>query len=269
MQASAQPASTNRRNFSLARVAVALVLVLAGVAAVYIPRARAEAHRHRCINNMRQLTAAAGGWSLETQTPGCAIIKPEIAAEYMKELTICPSGKRPYEPFVIFEGPRCPNGHGRLGPGPLPPWSGSAVQFLQTVEHDLRAHGMWSGEPVLMRLTPELLDDPQVLEFMARGLAQWYEGDAACAVEALRRTGSPRVLPLLVTTIERAPSWPERPMLLLKVIEALSKIGDDQAIAALNSLTGNSNAKVRQAASEAVKAIQDRIGQAKAATPKP
>jgi len=64
-----------------------------------------------CLGNMLQMDAAAWSYCIENKLSFDAKIQPEWFAGYLKnsQIPLCPSGAKPYPPFTVQQGPRCPN----------------------------------------------------------------------------------------------------------------------------------------------------------------
>jgi hypothetical protein len=215
-----------------------------------VPKWRTERQKKACIENLRQLWSAACSFSLEKGIGGWETVKPEDSTGYLKDGKVpwCPLGGEPYAPFVIYQGPSCPNGHPGWGQ-PLPAWSGSSSAYLDALKKDLAAHGKWIGSPVLMQLTPELFNDPKVREFILDGVENWTNGDDVCAAEVLGRIRDQRAVPWLVDKLsnKNAP-----PLSRAKAAEVLGRIGDTRATEALQTAANDDNKQVRKAATQAL-----------------
>jgi hypothetical protein len=93
-----------------------LAAVAAAVLAVCVPSYTTRRNGNICVNNLRQLDAAAMSHCLEQKLPFDQAISPEDVFNYMKAPVSCPSGNKPYGPFDVLHGPRCPNSeaHNRI-----------------------------------------------------------------------------------------------------------------------------------------------------------
>ena len=97
------------------RIAILVILVIALLAALVAARwvRRDDRSPQRvCVDNMGIIWAAATSALLQASLPADRPIDPEsprVTAFLHSTTTRCPLSDRPYQPFLILEGPKCPN----------------------------------------------------------------------------------------------------------------------------------------------------------------
>jgi prepilin-type N-terminal cleavage/methylation domain-containing protein len=93
-------------------IVVAIIGLLAAIAIPNFVRARASSQANACINNLRQIDAAAAQFALEQhKTTGTAITFPDDLTPYIKmnaagSLPVCPAGGQ-YSDASIGATPQC------------------------------------------------------------------------------------------------------------------------------------------------------------------
>jgi len=93
-------------------IVVAIIGLLAAIAIPNFVKARATSQANACINNLRQIDAAANQWALEQKaTTGQAITYPDNLMPYLKMNTAgsvppCPAGGT-YNDTVVGTNPTC------------------------------------------------------------------------------------------------------------------------------------------------------------------
>jgi len=105
---------TKKAGFTLVEImiVVAIIGLLAAIAIPNFVKARATSQANACINNLRQIDAAASQWALEQKaTTGQAITYPTSLMPYLKLNTAgsippCPAGGT-YNDAVVGTNPTC------------------------------------------------------------------------------------------------------------------------------------------------------------------
>ena len=96
-------------------VLLAVIILLAAIAVPNFIKARSQTAANACINNLRQIDAAANQFALELgKTNGEAIHFPDDLTPYIKlnsagKIVGCPSGGR-YSIWRVGQIPRCTQG---------------------------------------------------------------------------------------------------------------------------------------------------------------
>jgi prepilin-type N-terminal cleavage/methylation domain-containing protein len=94
-------------------IVVAIIGLLAAIAIPNFVRARATSQANACINNLRQIDAAANQWALENKkTTGTAINYPNDLTPYIKltsagTMPPCPVGGSYYQDNIVGTIPTC------------------------------------------------------------------------------------------------------------------------------------------------------------------
>ena len=107
----------NARNAGFTLVEIMIVVAIIGLlAAIAIPnfvKARATSQANACINNLRQLDAAANQFALEQhKTTGAAVTYPTDLTPYIKlnsagSIPGCPAGGSYGTAFTVGASPSC------------------------------------------------------------------------------------------------------------------------------------------------------------------
>jgi hypothetical protein len=97
-------------------LAVTTVVILGAfaVAAFFCVTGGSEKKHHAiCINQMQGWHAGAETYCLEYGVGPDGVLDLKTLRDYVHLNTqeTCPSGKKPYQPFAVANGPVCPNGH--------------------------------------------------------------------------------------------------------------------------------------------------------------
>ena len=107
-------------------IVVAIIGLLAAIAIPNFVKARATAQANGCINNLRQIDAAANQFALEQKkTTGSAITWPTDLTPYIKLNTAgsipgCPAGGSYSTPFTVGTSPTCTLGSTVTPPHVMP-----------------------------------------------------------------------------------------------------------------------------------------------------
>jgi len=107
-------------------IVVAIIGLLAAIAIPNFVKARATAQANGCINNLRQIDAAANQFALENKkTSGSPVNYPADVAPYIKLNTAgsipgCPAGGSYSTAFTVGNSPTCSLGSTVTPPHVLP-----------------------------------------------------------------------------------------------------------------------------------------------------
>jgi prepilin-type N-terminal cleavage/methylation domain-containing protein len=94
-------------------IVVAIIGLLAAIAIPNFVKARATSQANACINNLRQIDAAANQFALEAKlTTGATISYPNDLTPYIKlnangKIPACPVGGDYYQDNVVGTNPTC------------------------------------------------------------------------------------------------------------------------------------------------------------------
>jgi prepilin-type N-terminal cleavage/methylation domain-containing protein len=119
---------TNQAGFTLVEImiVVAIIGLLAAIAIPNFVKSRATSQANACINNLRQIDAAANQFALEKgKTTGATINFPSDLTPYIKLTTAgtippCPVGGDYYQDNVVGMVPTCSLGSSVTPPHVLP-----------------------------------------------------------------------------------------------------------------------------------------------------
>ncbi len=78
-------------------IVVAIIGMLATIAIPNYARARDEARKQTCINNLRQIESAMQQWALETRKDSDQAVSYSDISVYLKNVVACPAGGRSFE----------------------------------------------------------------------------------------------------------------------------------------------------------------------------
>ena len=106
----------NQEGFSLIEllIVVTIILIIAAIAIPNFVKARAPSQANACINNLRQIDAAANQFALENKkTTGSTINYPTDLSPYIKvnsagSIPGCPAGGGTYVDAHVGDTPTCP-----------------------------------------------------------------------------------------------------------------------------------------------------------------
>jgi prepilin-type N-terminal cleavage/methylation domain-containing protein len=92
-------------------IVVAIIGLLAAIAIPNFVRARTQAQKNACINNLRQIDGAIQQWALENQKASIDTPTVPEVLQYLKSSVICPSGGTTftlsYHVPTVAEKPTC------------------------------------------------------------------------------------------------------------------------------------------------------------------
>ena len=78
-------------------IVVAIIGLLAAIAIPNYAKARGEAYRTSCINNLHQIDSAVQLWALEQRKDAGEQVTYSDIARYLKNAVVCPSGGTTFE----------------------------------------------------------------------------------------------------------------------------------------------------------------------------
>lgn len=104
---------SNRKGMTLAEILI-VVAIIGLVATMLIPSfnmAVKKTRRAICINNLRLLQGAADSYCMEQKVSDIIQVSEDDLSNTacLKERVRCPEGNIEYNPFIIRDGPVCPN----------------------------------------------------------------------------------------------------------------------------------------------------------------
>ena len=90
---------TNNSGFTLVEImiVVAIIALLAAIAIPNFVKARTTSQANACINNLRQIDAAANQWALEQKKGPEASVDYDDIHSYLKGPVFCPAGGTTFE----------------------------------------------------------------------------------------------------------------------------------------------------------------------------
>ena len=92
-------------------IVVSIIGLLAAIAIPNFLKARATSQQNVCINNLRQVSAAAQQWAMETKKGPSSTVTVDDVLPYMKGPVTCPAGGttfgNSYTMTTVAEQPIC------------------------------------------------------------------------------------------------------------------------------------------------------------------